>query len=508
MTAPLPLARRVTGLPGRIPMTRLVALALGVLVLYSLLLDALGWTEFGMLPLLAHLGQCLAATLVGTALCALLFRLRPYWDSSLVTAGLLYFLFWPATSAREAWGVILAGLLASASKYALAWRGRHLFNPAALGAFVVSLTGLNAATWWVGSPPLLWAVIPLGLLVLYRAGQFPVALTFLALSFVTAEAVAAVRGLSVTDVPALWFAGQATVFFACFMMSEPLTLPPRRLQRVLVGAVTGVLFSLPLSLALGPVILTNAPEAVLLVGNLLAFALRPRQSATMAFLGSREVAPGVREFSFHTVAGARTAPGQYVELTLPVPGLLTARRVFSPVTAGDGVLRIATRIPASPSPAKQALLTLPVGALIQSSRAAGDFVLPSPPRPLLLAAGGIGVTPFVALTGADGAGASDTVLLYSARSLEDAAYLDELAASGARVLLRTSAPLPEDAVLPDGVEHVGTERLTAARVTELVPDAARRLGMVAGTPDFVRDLKKTLRGAGVRKVKKDSFLGY
>jgi len=509
MTALLNVTQRVTRPLGRLSMTRVVALSLGVLVVYSLVLDALGWTEFGVPALCAHLVLCLAATVLSNAACALLFRMRPYWDSSLVTAGLLYFLFWPAATFREGLGVALAAVLASASKYALAWHGRHLFNPAALGAFVISLTGLNAATWWVGSPLLLWAVVPLGLLVLYRAGQFPVALSFLSVSLITAVGVALARGLSVAEVPALWFASQATVFFACFMLSEPLTLPPRRWQRVLVGAVVGLLFSLPFSIQLGAVLLSNAPEAVLLVGNLVAFLLRPRTSSIVSLLDHRPVGRDITEFTFRAVGDPRLSAGQYVELTIPVPGVGSSRRVFSPVAAGDGVLRIATRTADPLSAAKKSLYEMETGGELRLSRTGGDFLLRSSTQPLLLVAGGIGITPFVGmLDGAPAGSLPDTVLLYSVRDLEDAAYLSELAASGVRVLLRTSGPLPEGAGLPDGVEHVGGERFSSARISELVPDAAQRHALVSGAPDFVATLRGQLRSAGVRRVRSDSFLGY
>ncbi|MFJ3956505.1 FAD-dependent oxidoreductase [Arthrobacter sp. NPDC090010] len=493
---------------GRLPMVRLVASALGVLVLYSMVMDALGWTEFGFPALALHLLLCVGATVLSNAACAALFRLKPYWDSSLVTAGLLYFLFWPGSTVREFLGITLAAVLASASKYALAWHGRHVFNPAALGAFVVSLTGLNAATWWVGSPIMLWAVIPLGLLALHRAGQYAAAFPFLVLSLATTVLVTLSRGLPAGTAPSLWLASQATVFFACFMLSEPLTLPPRRWQRALVGAVVGVLFSLPFSAQLGTVVLSNAPEAVLLLGNLLALLLRPRGLGKAALSARRDVADGVTEFSFQLPERLSLPAGQYVELGIPTPGLGSARRVFTPVQAGGGVLRIATRTSEPLSAAKQTLLKLPEGSLVQLSRAGGDFGLPSGDSPLLLVAGGIGVTPFLSLLGNGHDGGRDIILLYSVPDHAAAAYLPELAASGARVLLRTSRPLPEGAELPDGVEHVGAERFSAERIAELVPDAATRTALLAGTPEFVHALRGALRSAGVRKVLRDSFLGY
>ena len=68
--------------------------------------------------------------------------MRPHTESSLITGLLLLLPFWPSElfwpsqptqglQLAEIAGVALACVLASASKYALAWRGRHIFNPAA-----------------------------------------------------------------------------------------------------------------------------------------------------------------------------------------------------------------------------------------------------------------------------------------------------------------------------------------------------------------------------------------
>ncbi len=90
-----------------------------------------GWLTFGIPEMLAHLALCLGLTYASNRALAALFRVRPHSESSLITGLLLYFLFWPRSSAMDVAGVALACVLASASKYALAWRGRHIFNPAA-----------------------------------------------------------------------------------------------------------------------------------------------------------------------------------------------------------------------------------------------------------------------------------------------------------------------------------------------------------------------------------------
>ncbi|MFP5365878.1 MAG: oxidoreductase, partial [Actinomycetes bacterium] len=134
-TGPAPsLVARLDTVLGRFTMYRLVLLVLAVLAVYSLVLEALGWPTFGLPEMLAHLVLCLGLTYGSNRALAALFRVRPHSESSLVTGLLLYFLFWPSFVPMDAAGIALACLLASASKYALAWRGRHVFNPAAAGA--------------------------------------------------------------------------------------------------------------------------------------------------------------------------------------------------------------------------------------------------------------------------------------------------------------------------------------------------------------------------------------
>ena len=69
----------------------------------------------------------------------------------------------------------------------------------------------------------------------------------------------------------------------------------------------------------------------------------------------------------------------------------------------------------------------------------GDFLLPRAETPVLMVAAGIGVTPFVSqlrqlqLTGQQ----RDVVLVYVASSSSELAFRDELAATGARVVVFT-----------------------------------------------------------------------
>ena len=203
MTATIstPIGSRLDTALGRFTMYRLVLWVLAVLAGYSLLLNVLGWLTFGLPEMIAHLALCLGLTYASNRAIAALFHVRPHSESSLITGLLLYFLFWPTQFSAglqylDLAGVALACVLASASKYALAWRGRHIFNPAAAGAFITGLTGLNIATWWAATPAMLWLVLPGALLVLYRVRKLLMAAVFtvVAVSIVAVELLRAGMG--------------------------------------------------------------------------------------------------------------------------------------------------------------------------------------------------------------------------------------------------------------------------------------------------------------------------
>jgi glycine betaine catabolism B len=529
---------------GRLTMYRLVLWVLAVLAAYSLLLNVLGWLTFGLSEMIAHLVLCLGLTYGSNRAIAALFHVRPHLESSLITGLLLYFLFWPSQLTQgiqvaELAGVALACVLASASKYALAWRGRHILNPAAAGAFLAGLTGLNIATWWAATPAMLLLVLPGAVLVLYRVRKLTMAAVFtvVAVSVVAADLLQS--GMELSE--ALWqpLAQRPVLFFVGFMLTEPLTLPPRRWQQLAEAAVVGVLFAVPYDLGF----VFSSPELALLVGNVLAFAAGQRGGVRLRFVGRRPLTPTTTEFSFRPERPVRFTAGQYLELHLPPDKAEDRqagkgdgkgiRRVFSLTSApGAPLLTIGVGTAEPVSTAKRSLLALVPGERLSATTVGGDFVLPrSPSTPVLLIAAGIGITPYLAhladataaVSGTGPAGASDpgpggpaaagpdspagnrdVVLLYLAKTAAELAYAEELRRSGARILVR----LADGSVPPAFMEDAGAGRIDAAALKKLVPDVASRDVYISGSPASVRSLGTAARGAGARRVREDSFTGY
>lgn len=499
---------------GRFTMYRLVSLVLAALAAYSLLLDGLGWLTFGIPNMIAHLALCLGLTYASNRALAAVFRVRPHAESSVITGLLLYFLFWPSQLGPgfvpvDLAGVALACILASASKYALAWRGRHVFNPAAAGAFITGLTGLNIATWWAGTPAMLWLVVPGVLLVLYRTRKMLLAAVFIGVA--TSIAAGDLLQSGVDPGGAVWqpLAQSPVLFFAGFMLTEPLTLPPRRWQQVVLAAVVGLLFAMPFNFGF----VANSPELALLAGNLLAFLAGQRGSVRLLFSHSRRLTPTTTEFVFTPRRPVRHEPGQYVELDLPLekPDGKGRRRVFSLTNSPNGAhVKIGVGTADPVSAAKRKLLALKPGEELTVTTVAGDFVLPKGSNgPVLFIAAGIGITPYLAHLSSGLASQRDTVLLYLARNASELAYAAELKESGATVLAR----LADGSAPPDFIEDAGARlgpgaRLDGPSLKLLVPDIAQRRVFISGSPASVGSLRRAARQAGARRIHVDSFAGY
>jgi ferredoxin-NADP reductase len=495
---------RVTG---TVTMYRLVLLTLIAIAAFAVVLSLLGQLAFPATDLLATAVVAIGASSASNLLFALVFRVRPHPESSLITGLLLFLLFYPSTAVADLLGVGLAAAIANASKYLLALRGRHIFNPAAIGAFVVSVLGINAAVWWVATPALLPLTAVGAFLVLYRSRRLDVAAVFL----VVAGAIVVYRlvdgGQDAGGALTTALTSFPLVFLAGFMLSEPLTLPPRRWQQLAVAAVVAVFFSVPFQV--GPVF--GSPELALLVGNVVAFAFGQRRGIRLRYLGKRQLTPRVWELSFEPAAPVAHAAGQYVELTVPHRAdFRGSRRVFSissPPSRG-GPLTVALSVPEKPSSFKRAFLALEPGTTVHATGVGGDFTLPrDTAQRLLLVAGGIGITPFASQLAHDHARGvdRDVVVVYAVRDNAEIGYTELLESAGVRVVL-VSPTEPES--LPPGWTWGGSGRVTGDLLASTVPDLASRRAFVSGPPGLVADMRAALRERGVRRVTADYFSGY
>ncbi|GAB3545834.1 hypothetical protein GCM10027404_05070 [Arthrobacter tumbae] len=488
---------------GRATMYRLVLILLLILTAYAFVLSGLGLLAFTPAELGATLATAVIASWGGTRVMAMMLRTRPHTESSLITGLLLFFVMFPSDDAAGVGGIALAGLLAAASKYLIAVRGRHIFNPAAFGAAAVTLLGLGAAAWWAANPAMLPLVLICTILILYRTRKLSMGAVFLVLAVGILVVRLAAGGTDPIAALQLVFVSYPVLFLLGFMLTEPLTLPPRRWQQLLVAAVVAVVLALQISIP--PVFL--GPEYALLIGNVVAFGMGQRRRIRLRFVGSRQLTPTSAEVSFTPEAPVRFEPGQYMELTLPHAradrrGL---RRIFSISSApDDGTVRFGLRLSDPPSSFKAALLNLRPGAPVDATSVAGDFLLPADPSvPLMLFAGGIGVTPFLSQLRSAAGAERDIVLVYVVSAPSELGYVEELA--NFRVILFCPG---DPGQLPAAWTHGGGSFPSAGELRSSVPDVGRRRVYLSGSPANLARAKPVIRDAGGKSIRTDAFLGY
>jgi ferredoxin-NADP reductase len=507
---------RLFGVLGRLSMYRLVLLALSALALIALVLSLSGSVSAEPLALVVTFAVLAASIIAVDAVAQRIVR-RPWRvESALITALILLFLLRPTVEVVPLVGVAVAGALASASKYLLAWQGRHIFNPAAMGATALTVISiwapdLGSAAWWVGTPALALPVALLGLVVLMRTEKVRVVALFL----VIAVAVGILRNVVQLSGAGLPFDLGMTLssvvlsspflFLGAFMLSEPLTLPPRRWQQYVVAALVGALAGWPISLG----VITLGQERALLIGNLVAFLFAMRTAVRLTIVERTAITPGVRELSFRAERPVRFTPGQYLELEVPHahPDSRGTRREFSILSspAELPLVKIAMR-EGSQSSYKKALATVEPGDALAITGIWGDFVLPRrTDAPILMVAAGIGVTPFVShlrhlrLTQEQ----RDVVFVYVASASEELAFRSDLEDAGIPVVVVTR---DEPTDLPDGWQWAGGSRLDAEGLLRLVPDIAARHAYVSGPPSLIATLTPALDRA--KSITTDAFSGY
>ena len=228
------LRQRVLAVLGAMSMYRLVLYSLVALALIALVLSSFGVivspTPLELLASFVVLALVISAVDAGVQR---LLHLPWRIESSLVTALIMLFVMRPGVEPAALVGLALAGILASASKYLIAWRGRHILNPAAFGAAVVSVIGSfgafewlgTSASWWVGNGALAIPVAVLGLAVLWRTEKVRVVLVFLLIAIGTAVVRQAVQaqqfGIDFDIAAALQFAVLQSpfLFLGAFMVS-------------------------------------------------------------------------------------------------------------------------------------------------------------------------------------------------------------------------------------------------------------------------------------------------
>jgi ferredoxin-NADP reductase/Na+-transporting NADH:ubiquinone oxidoreductase subunit NqrB len=490
-----------------ITMYRLVVYVVSFFLASAVILSVLHRLPLQAMAIVASSVVILTVCFIADRLLPVIFGAASNKNSSLITSLILCCILPPSTSVHQLAVAALGGVIAITSKYVLVRHYKHLFNPAAVAALILGLTGWLPATWWIGSPALVPITVVLGLLVLRKTRRFQLFLSFLVASLVVAISLGLAHHQSMGYILATAIKSSPLIFLGTIMLTEPSTTPPRVWQQRIYGLLVGALFTS--QLRFGTVSAT--PELALILGNIYAYIVSPKYKLRLLLKKREQLAPQLYEFSFTGADKLAFEPGQYLEWTMALPKSDSRgnRRTFSIASAPhEPDIHIAIKVSDKSSSFKTSLLALRPGDAITAGQLSGDFIMPKNlDQKLVFCAGGIGITPFVAMakTMIKTQQTRDIVLFYFLAAPTDFCYQElwkEAAAWGIKVI----PVLGEGA--PGWTGLVG--RLDSTMLRTYVADFKERRYYISGPPGLVDNYSKLLRrsGIGQQNIVTDYFSGY
>lgn len=492
-------------------MYRLVLYYLIVLVGLAVFLSFFHLLPFNFLALILSAGVLVIISLLTNEIFAKVFRVSANAESVYISALILALIITPISSTPGIFTLFWISVLMVASKFILAIKNKHIFNPAAMAVFLTSIFLNQSASWWVGTLPMLPVVVLGGLLVVRKLRRFDLVISFLIVALLTISGFSLVRGNDLSLILKQVIVDSPLLFFACVMLTEPLTSPPTRRLRVFYGSLVGFLFSN--QIPIGQFITT--PESALLIGNLFSYLVSPKQKLMLKLKDKMQLSPDIYDFVFASNQKLEFLPGQYMEWTLGVknPDTRGNRRYFTLASSPtEDDVKLGIKFSNNSSGFKKQMLDLSKGDQIVAGQLSGEFTLPSDPnQKLVFIAGGIGITPFRSMIKylLDKKEKRGIILFYSAKTLEELVYKDLFDSAVKEIGIKMVYILTDKDKVPKGwkgkLGHIDEKIIKSE-----VPDYKDGIFYLSGPRSMVTSFENILNNLGVSKsqIKTDYFPGF
>ncbi len=484
--------------------------------LIGLLVIAFGLSilhQFSFTPMALILSTILfviSSWLTNTIL-AKIFHAQTNIESVYITALILSLIVTPVITLQGFIAIIFIAMFSIASKYVLTLKRKHIFNPAALGVWIVGLILGTNASWWVGTAWMLPFVIIGGLLIIKKIQREDMVFSFFAAAVVTCVGLSIAAGHN--DLQTIFmklFLETPLFFFAFVMLTEPLTTPPTKQLQIFYGILTGILFAPQFHIF----VTYFSPEESLLIGNIYSYFVSPKTKLFLQLKEKIQVAPDIFDFIFQAPKQFSFVPGQYMEWTLAHahPDSRGNRRYLTIASSpSEDTVRIGVRFNTPSSSFKKRLASLSPTEEIVASQISGDFMLPKDPnKKLVFLAGGIGITPFRSMIKylLDTKQKRDIILFYTAKNPNEFAYksvFDEAAEKLGIKVIYTITNKTNNATWKGRKGRIDT-----TMIEQEVLDYKDRLYYFSGPQAMITDFEKTLKDMGIpaKQIKKDFFPGF
>ncbi len=474
-------------------MYRVVLYALAFLVSVTFVLRAMNIVTYSSLKVMA-LNLTLISTVcfVANTLLGKLFNVATNHESSIITTLILFFVLAAPTNQKTWIGIGYAALVAIASKYVITWRRAHIFNPAAFGVLIVSVLGIGSGAWWIADRALFIPMVLAGLIVVMKIRRVQLVLAFMipALVIIVMKTIAG-STLTSTVVAALTL--YPILFLGTIMLTEPNTMPVTQNKRLVFGVIVAIIFAANIDIGF----IASSPHLALIVGNLFAFLVTMRASTHLKLVEKKQLTPTTYSYAFKPSQAVHYTAGQYMEFTIPGVGFDSRgnRRTFTiAASPHSSLIRIGVKFYDKGSKFKNSLAALREGDAIIGNHVAGDFTLPKNTNvPVVFIAGGIGVTPFIAMI-------EDVIHKDSKQIIDLYYFVTDKSEIAFKEVLKTA--------LDKGINiHMKVGK--GQRLTEDdIKIHAASMFYISGPPGLVSAYKTLLQKMKIKKIYTDLFTGY
>lgn len=495
----------------RTTMYRLVFYCLLALAAIAVVLGFLHKLPYGGLQIAASAVFIFAAAIIINFVFAKTFEAPSNPESTYITALILALIIKPGSTAADFIFISWAVVLAIGSKYILAIRKKHLFNPAALGVALTAFAISRSAIWWVGTAWMLPFVAISGILIVRKIKRADMVFSFIFTALLLTLGIGIMRHANISSLSKQALVDTSIWFFSTVMLTEPLTAPPTKKLQIWYGILVGILFTPQIHV--GSLYFT--PELALLVGNVFAYVVSSKEKLVLKLEQRIRQTPSVYDFVFKPAKPLLFRPGQYMEWTLSHKnsdnrGIRRYFTIASSPTEPELIIGVKFYDPGSTF--KKTLAQLQAGGTVVAAQLAGDFVLPNDPRQkLVFIAGGIGITPFRSMLKylLDTNQARPITLLYSNRSADEIAYKDLFDQAKKNLGINVFYTLTDVETVPAG-GNFQTGHFTKEFIAQNVPDFLQSTYMLSGPRAMILGFENTLNELGIPKkqIKTDFFPGF
>lgn len=494
----------------RITMYRLLLYVLIAYICIAIALSSFGLIPYNPLDIIISAGVLVIISRVANGLISKAYHAPTNVESVYITALILALIVNPAKTFDDYLLLFWIAVLAMASKYILAINKKHLFNPAAVAVVITGLALRQSASWWIGTAWMAPFIIIGGILVIRKLRYEALTRSFFSTVIIVSFGMSYYQGGDLVTTLYQVIFHSFVLFMGSIMVTEPITLPPKKNLQMVYGSIVGFL-SVPL-IHLGNIYFD--PELALCLGNIFAYIVSPKKKLVLFLQEKIPVAHDVMDFVFKPEKKMAYVPGQYMEWTLPHHNSDSRgnRRYFTLASSPtEDNIRLGVKFYEKGSSYKKNLYNLTSATPLVGSQLAGEFTLPPDLRKkIVFIAGGIGITPYRSMVKflVDRKEKRNIIILYANKTAEEIVYRDVFDQAQRVCGIKTVYTLTDMKSIPKSWNGK-TGRINETMIREEVSDYKDRYFYLSGPYSMITSFEAVLTGMGVHqdKIKKDFFPG-